>query len=90
MGETDLLCFWEQRLYILLGIRSPPCGQSRETGRDVYSKRRNKKVQPRPRGLLTARGSMCHRSDGRREGWRLPEPLAKHLSSDILEGQGMS
>ena len=89
MGETHLLCFWEQRLYILLGIRLSPCSQSRKTGRDVYSKRREQEAAAKTPGPADSTGLHMSPQRGQMGGRHLPEPLAKHLSSDILEGQGM-
>lgn len=89
MGETDLLCFWEQRLYILLGIRSPPCSQSRETGQDVYSKRREQEAVAKTPGSADSTRLPMSLQQQQTGGRRPPDPLVKHLCSDILEGQGM-
>lgn len=59
-GQTDLLCIWEQRHYILLGIRSPPAARAERWGGMVIQSDGNKKLQPNPRDLLPGWGSMDH------------------------------
>jgi len=67
VGETDLLSFWEQRLYLLLGLRSPPCSQSREMRRDVYSKRREQEAAAKTPGSAGSTRLRVRRSDSRQK-----------------------